>query len=306
MASKKELRYISLFSGIGGFELALERVFGDKAKCVGFCEVNKDCRSIYTQRFPSHPLVGDGDVQNADFRPLRGKVDLVVAGFPCQDLSSLNRSRRGLEGKKSSLLFEALRCLQETNAPYFVFENVNSMSKAQRAQISSLLGTQPVMLDAANLTFQRRRRLFWANFQITPIPNQPGKATFVSLLDPVAKVSHLKKSERFVQTIHKVLGKDKKGHDVCRKDHYNIHHDTKDVYSKTLIRRYSCSALFDRRVDPPLIRGLSLYECERLQGFPEDWTDGGVTNGARYQALGNAVNVAVARHIFSCFNASIK
>src|SRR3954471_19416223 len=134
------MRYLSLFSGIGGFELGISRVFPD-ATCVGYCEINPNCRRIYHEHFPTHPLLGeDGDVRNVDFTKFRGKVDLVVAGFPCQDLSTINRKRKGLKGEKSSMLIHVLRCLQELDyAPYFLVENVASMKGMDRDAISDLL-----------------------------------------------------------------------------------------------------------------------------------------------------------------------
>lgn len=305
------MRFLSLFSGIGGAELGLLQVFPD-AECMGFCEINKHCVSIYQARFPKHPLLGDGDIRHINFRPLRGKVDLVMAGFPCQDLSSINGQRQGLlDGKKSSLFFEALRCLDETQAPLFLFENVKSMPRTQQNIISSHLGVTPIMLDAAPMTCQTRKRLFWANF---PIPHPPlSNKSFTSLLDRPSKVSpDLVRSERFVNYMYQPLAYSPTGRLIRRIDRYKIYSDTNEQYARCLPQDYNKTALVDRRFQPPLVRKFSVHECERLQGFPEDWTfvpDGHsrppVPVGARYAALGNAINARVAEYIFLCLKYEI-
>ena len=80
------MKYLSLFSGIGGFECAINQVF-KKAQCLGFSEIDKMATKVYLEHFPDHPALGD--ITQVDFRPFRGQVDLVVGGFACQDLSSI-------------------------------------------------------------------------------------------------------------------------------------------------------------------------------------------------------------------------
>ena len=72
------MKYLSLFSGIGGFECAIDQVFV-KAKCLGFSEIDKMATKVYLTHFPDHPpLSPDGDICKVEFRPFRGSVDLVV------------------------------------------------------------------------------------------------------------------------------------------------------------------------------------------------------------------------------------
>lgn len=79
------MKYLSLFSGIGGFEQGIHTVFPDTAECLGFSEVDKNCISIYKHHFPDHENLGD--ICEIDFKPFYGQVDLVVGGSPCKDLS---------------------------------------------------------------------------------------------------------------------------------------------------------------------------------------------------------------------------
>ncbi len=80
-----------------------------------------------------------------------GKVDLVVFGSPCQDLSGLNRHGKGLEGEKSGLFFEGWEIIklvkkareqQGKKEPYFLVENVASMKDVDRHKISEVLGIE--------------------------------------------------------------------------------------------------------------------------------------------------------------------
>jgi DNA (cytosine-5)-methyltransferase 1 len=114
---KESMQYLSLFSGIGGFEVAIHQVF-PQAHCLGFSEVNRNCIKLYSAHFPDHKNLGD--IKEIDFRPFIGHVDLVVAGFPCQDLSRANAKRKRLEGTKSSLVREVLRCLKECKPRFFL------------------------------------------------------------------------------------------------------------------------------------------------------------------------------------------
>jgi len=90
-------------------EVRIKRVFPD-AQCVGYSKVNEDS-------IPEHKYLGS-------IQDVKGNygVDLVVGESPCQDLSSMNFTREGLEGKKSSLFFEFVRVLKENQPYHFIFE----------------------------------------------------------------------------------------------------------------------------------------------------------------------------------------
>ena len=76
------MRYVSLFSGIGGFELGIQKAFPD-AQCVGFSEIEPRAVEVYGRRFPKHRALGD--VARVMWDSARdGPVDLIVAGSPCQ------------------------------------------------------------------------------------------------------------------------------------------------------------------------------------------------------------------------------
>lgn len=90
-----------------------------------------------------------------------GEFDLLIGGSPCQDLSIAKKDRKGLDGQRSGLFYEYVRIRNEVKPKYFILENVNSMPKEAKEQISEILGVQPVMINASLVSAQNRKRLFW-------------------------------------------------------------------------------------------------------------------------------------------------
>lgn len=115
----KKLRVLDLFSGIGGFSLGLERTGGFET--VAFCEINADCRQHLFERFPGVEI--HSDVTRLKYR---SHVDLVAAGFPCQDIS-LAGEGAGLTGKRSGLFWYIIRTLCMVGRPRVLLENVAAL-----------------------------------------------------------------------------------------------------------------------------------------------------------------------------------
>ncbi|KAJ3004100.1 hypothetical protein HKX48_001420 [Thoreauomyces humboldtii] len=157
------LRYISLFSGIGVAELAIRRVF-PTAECLGYAETDADALLVYRKHFPNHHNLGN--VENIDGAPFRGRVDLIIGGSPCQGFSKIGK-QRGFRDSRSRLFYDFMRLVRETEARYFIFENVRSMLPAIKETISAELGVTPVTLDSSLFTPQVRHRLYWCNFPVT-------------------------------------------------------------------------------------------------------------------------------------------
>lgn len=154
---KTNMKYLSLFSGIGGFEKAIHDVFSS-AECVGFSEIDKYALQVYQKHFPTHKNFGD--ISKIDIEVLPD-FDLLVGGFPCTDLSIAKKDRQGLKGKQSKLFWNLIEILKKKKPRYFIFENVNSMARESREEISRTLGIESVMINASLVSGQNRKRLFW-------------------------------------------------------------------------------------------------------------------------------------------------
>jgi len=163
------VKAVSLFAGIGGFDLALER---NGIEVVASVEWDKHAQSVLKNRFPNSQIFGDiqevtgEQLINAGFDPRNG---IITGGFPCQDLSVAGK-RTGLAGNRSGLFWEICRLLDETKTQYFILENVpgllSSNNGADMGTVISALaqrgyGLAYRVLDAQHFGVpQRRRRVF--------------------------------------------------------------------------------------------------------------------------------------------------
>jgi DNA-cytosine methyltransferase len=119
---------------------------------------------------PGVKNIGDIDYLDTDKVP---EFDLIIGGSPCQNLSIANTStREGLDGHESGLFYQYLELVREKNPKWFILENVASMPKEDRDEISRCLKVQPVEINSLYFTGQVRRRLYWANFPILPSPSE--------------------------------------------------------------------------------------------------------------------------------------
>ena len=120
------MKYIDVFTGIGGISLALQRC--DGMVCKEYVEINKFAQGVLRARMK------DGQLQEAkisnDIRDVLGRaeIDFVAGGFPCQDVSGANHQRRGMAGERTSLVHELLRVAAECDATWIFLENVNSFT----------------------------------------------------------------------------------------------------------------------------------------------------------------------------------
>ena len=102
-------RFISLFAGVGGFDLGMERAGHE---CVAQVEWDKNAAGVLKRQWPDVPLFCDVSKVSADDLP---DADFITYGFPCQDLSVAGK-REGLNGQRSGLFYEATRLIRELRA----------------------------------------------------------------------------------------------------------------------------------------------------------------------------------------------
>ena len=120
------MNFLDLFAGIGGFRLGMERA---GHKCVGYCEIDKYARLSYNA---IHNTEGEIDykditeVTNEEFRKLRGKVDVICGGFPCQAFS-IAGNQLGFEDARGTLFYEIARAAEQIKPRYLFLENVRNL-----------------------------------------------------------------------------------------------------------------------------------------------------------------------------------
>ena len=164
-----KLTGVSLFAGVGGFDLAMER---NGVEVVANVEIDKQCQKVLAKHFPNAKQFSDiTDVKGSDliaagFKPSRG---IITGGFPCQDLSVAGK-RRGLAGERSGLFWEIARLIEETKTEWFILENVPGLLTSNKGRdFGVVIGTMADIgyslswrvLDAQHFGVpQRRRRVF--------------------------------------------------------------------------------------------------------------------------------------------------
>ena len=166
------MKILSLFDGISCARVACERA-GIEVEKYYASEIDKYAIHVAQKNYPD--TIQLGDVKNIKTildcggagaisinEGEHDYIDLLIGGSPCQDLSIAKANRKGLKGERSGLFYEYLRILKQAKPKYFVLENVNSMPKEAKAEITKELWCiEPVMINAALVSAQNRKRLFW-------------------------------------------------------------------------------------------------------------------------------------------------
>jgi len=284
-----ELRYLSLFSGIGGFEIAIQRAFNQQltqieqdwqgrnrdinevehdvlptsratALCIGYSEIDKYAIKTYERHF-KHDNYGDATKINPTELP---DFDLLVGGFPCQAFSIAGK-RKGFDDTRGTLFFDIARILAEKRPRHMVLENVKGLLSHDGGKtFQTILG---VLSDLGY-------RVEWQvlNSKDFGVPQNRERIYFVGHLRGECR------GEVFpIINTHRQATKPIQGH-----------------YTNTLTARYEAaqatgSYIIESELNAQ-IRRLTPLECERLQGFPDGWT-AGESDTQRYKMCGNAVTV---------------
>ena len=121
----KQMKFLDLFAGIGGFRLGMESAGHE---CVGFCEIDKYARASYKAIHNTEGEIELHDITRATDESIRGigSVDIICGGFPCQAFS-IAGNRRGFEDTRGTLFFEIARFASILRPKYLFLENVRGL-----------------------------------------------------------------------------------------------------------------------------------------------------------------------------------
>lgn len=169
------MNVLSLFDGMSCGQIALNKL-GFKIENYFASEIDKHAIQVTKTNYPNTQHVGDVTLVKGSDLP---KIDLLIGGSPCQGFSKAGKMLN-FDDPRSKLFFEFVRLLKETNPKYFLLENV-VMKQEHRDVISEFLGVQPILIDSAIFSAQRRKRLYWTNIPLDEIPEDKG----IKLLDIV-------------------------------------------------------------------------------------------------------------------------
>ncbi len=291
-----KINVLSLFNGCGMLRPALDKA-GITIDSYYSSEIDKFANHIANKNYPDTQQLGDiNDWQEWQLP----QIDLLTAGFPCQDLSCAGKGL-GLNGERSSLLFQALTIRDRLKPKYFLFENVASMKQQHKEQISELIGIEPIRLNSKYFGVQNRDRLFWTNIpnalaiENNQISNDPHKKFSEILLDGVTdreKAKCLLTSYSSVTNTTNQLKRYLNGR-MGQIIFTNISQLELDQLFAEYGKKWS-----DELINNTTIRKLYPVECERLMNLPDNYTEG-VSKTQRYKMLGNGWDVDVVAEILS-------
>ncbi|WP_046231548.1 DNA cytosine methyltransferase [Paenibacillus algorifonticola] len=159
------LKVASFFSGIGGFDLGLERA---GMEVVFQCEWNSYCQKVLRKHWPNVKLMGDINDVTIEEIP---EAEVWCGGFPCQDVSLANQGKRkGLEGDRSGHFYKYAELIEQRRPNWVLVENVPGLLNSNQGNdFKVVVGTLAELgygvawrvLDAKYFgTPQRRRRVY--------------------------------------------------------------------------------------------------------------------------------------------------
>lgn len=310
IASNNPLILLDLFSGIGGFHKGLSDA-GFKFHKTYFSEINNHAIANYRYNFKDSEYAGTVETI------LNGTIErpnIITFGSPCQDFS-LAGKREGLRGSKSSLVAYAINIIKHYRPDVFIWENVKGVFSSNAgadfwAVIQALtdVGGYRIewqLLNTAWFLPQNRERIYLVgriagqcSGEIFPLEKTDclcyaGRADKEEVRD-VALTLMAKGQQAWTGSfIYAQRGR----YDASGKIRQRLE-SRPDGLSNTLT-----GVTKDNLVNG--IRRLTEVECERLQGFPDNWTQWGVYNGElkeiaasnRYKMCGNAVSVPVVEAV---------
>ena len=347
MGKGESVKYFSMFSGIGGFELGIQRAVDNRrststptlaeqrlqpntdtgdgqggwtdSTCVGYSEIDKYAIKVYERQFNGHHNYGNATTINAKELP---DFDLLVGGFPCQAFSIAGK-RKGFDDTRGTLFFDIARILAEKRPRHLVLENVKGLLSHDGGKtFQTILGVlsdlgyrvEWQVLNSKDFGVpQNRERVYIVGHlgnecgrKVFPIIGNTGKN--LKQLVGGSQGNRVYDTDGISSTIASQAGGlgAKTGLyaiDMTRRAE-SQYRERKDGISGTVTATYYKGIGNAERPgvkDGLRIRRLTPLECERLQGFPDQWTTG-ESDTQRYKMCGNAVTVNVVEEVFNRLN----
>ena len=347
-----DMKYFSMFSGIGGFEYGIQNAYRSKNRgsqtntqgdwhesetskeisttqrpisssstdriderplCVGYSEIDKYAIKVYERNFNGHKNYGDCTAIDAQQLP---DFDLLVGGFPCQAFSIAGK-RYGFQDTRGTLFFDIARILANKRPRHLVLENVKGLLSHDNGKtFQTILGVlsdlgyrvEWQVLNSKDFGVpQNRERVIIVGHlrgecrgQVFPITRQSNKYTTLGSTTETTVARTL--------TAGGHSGGNHSGMTILQLNqpkHSNDRVYGEDGISPTLntMQGGNRQPFIEQK---PRIRRLTPTECERLQGFSDDWTKYGedehgmrvdISDTQRYKMCGNAVTTNVIQAV---------
>lgn len=318
---KRKFKYIDLFSGIGGFRLALDSI---GAECVFSSEIDRHAIDMYKENF--------GDDSKCDITSLDPSIlpdfDILCAGFPCQAFSISGKQKGFHDVTRGTLFFDIVRILEEKHPRAFILENVQNLEKHDKGNTLFVMiktlnelgySVSYKVLNAKNFGVpQNRERIIIVGsnnnkvFDFERIKTNP-VSSMKSFLDREGDFEYLKSDEYTLIDKNQIRyqrsgllfcgyrNKKIRTTGVREGTEYlsRVHKQPNRIYSSEGVHPTIASQEQSGRYfiyHDGKVRKLTLNECYKFMGFPSNFKMVG-TKAKLYERIGNSVCVSMIQSI---------
>jgi DNA (cytosine-5)-methyltransferase 1 len=318
----KKYRYIDLFAGIGGFRYAFDKV---GFECVFSSEFNPECQYVYEKNFGEKPY---GDITKINPNDIPD-FDILIGGFPCQPFS-ISGLKKGFEDTRGTLFFDICRIAEIKQPKVLVLENVKNLIHHDNGKTFKTIINSLIHLDY-NVTYkilnakdfgvpQNRERIFIIAsknniFQFSKLKKTKSKSLKYFLDKSSDKFEYLNEEEYTLIRQDKISlqasglifvgyrNKDgwKKGVRPNTTHLSRVHRQPNRIYSvegyhPTIPSQEVSGRFFIYIPEERRVRKLTINECYRIMGFPENFIKYPKLT-EQYKQIGNSVSIPVIESI---------
>lgn len=303
-------RVFSTFTGIGGFEIGIQRAYNnqwmrgvtkDRPELIGYSEIDKYACKVFEHHFKGVKNYGDITKIEAEGLP---DFECLVGGFPCQAFSIAGK-RGGFTDTRGTLFFDLARILRAKQPRLFVFENVKGLVNHDNGRtLKTIIATldelgyncQWQVLNSKNFGVpQNRERIIIVGHlrgtprhQVFPITLADSQS-IKQINKPVHSNDRIYAPEGISPTLNTMQGGRRQPKVLI----------SKTVRAGGRKSPHGSKQNWDSYEVDGKIRRLTPLECERLQAFPDNWTNvEGTSETQRYKMCGNAVTTNVIQAVF--------
>ena len=293
----RDFTSVELFAGAGGLALGMHMA--------GFRHVllnEMDAMACRTLK-RNHPEwnVLEGDIHQVDFTPLRGQVDFLSGGFPCQAFSYAGK-KGGLNDTRGTLFFEMARAIREIQPKVFMGENVKGLLSHDDGRTLEVIRNAIVELG---YTLVEPRVLKAIMYQV---PQKRERLILIAIRNDIAQrvQFHWPEPYRRVMTLRDAFFQGVLfDHDVPASDGQTYPASRLSMDEPSLTLTCAPAQKQTERCHPTETRPLTVREYARIQTFPDNWQfEGNMSD--QYKQIGNAVPVnlayAIGRSLIRLFN----
>ncbi len=313
------MKFIDLFAGIGGFRIGFEKA---GFTCTFSSEIDSHCREVYRKNYGEYPF---GDIKEIDPNRM-DDFDVLVAGFPCQPFS-ISGKKQGFEDTRGTLFFEICRIAEAKQPRVIVLENVKHLihhdgGHTLQVILSSLenLGyhVKHQLLNARHFGLpQNRERLFiiatktktfaFSRLSCKPTPalrdflESEGDFEILDKSEYTMIESPKKQESELIFVGYRNKGIWKTGIRPNTEHLSRVHRQPNRIYSidgvhPTIPSQETSGRFFIYIPEQNLVRKLTLNECYRIMGFPENFQKA-KSIAECYKQIGNSVCVPLVEEI---------